>query len=131
MRSPTVFNFFAPDYQPPATTLAAQGLVAPELQLLDESTVAGYLNFMQRAIGSGIGDVSAAYAAEIGIAGDATALVNRVHLLLAANQLSTSTVSQIVAAVTAISASTAAGLKNRVHAAILLVMATPAYQVLK
>jgi uncharacterized protein (DUF1800 family) len=131
LRAPTVFNFFSPDYAPPGSNLAGQGHVAPELQLLDESSVAGYLNFMQRVIGSGIGDVSADYSSELAAAGDANALVQRVQLLLAAAQLDTATLNQIVAAVASIDASTAAGQSARVHAAVLLVMASPAYQVLK
>lgn len=38
LRSPSVFNFYRPDYSPPGA-LANAGLVAPELQILDESTV--------------------------------------------------------------------------------------------
>ena len=50
MRSPSVFNFFRPGYVPPGTSLSA-GAVAPEFQLVNESSVAGYLNFMQVAFG--------------------------------------------------------------------------------
>ena len=37
LRSPTVFNWFAPDYVPPATSIAAAGLLAPELQMTNVS----------------------------------------------------------------------------------------------
>ncbi len=131
LRSPTVFNFFSPDYVPPGSTLAASGAVAPETQLLDESTVAGYLNFMQRAIGSGIGDVSASYSSELALATNVSALLARINLLLAANQVDTATLGQIGAALNTIDAGTAAGKLARVEAAIFLVMATPTYQVLK
>ena len=131
LRSPTVFNFFSPNYAPPGSTLANAGEVAPETQILDESTVAGYLNFMQRAIGSGIGDVTANYSSELALASNVSALLARLNLLLAADQLDTTTVGQIGAALTTIDASTAAGKLARVEAAIFLVMASPAYQVLK
>ena len=131
LRSPTVFNFFSPDYSPPGSALAASGAVAPETQLLDESTVAGYLNFMQRAISSGIGDVSASYGTELTLATNVSALLARINLLMAANQIDTVTLGQIGAAVTSIDAGTAAGKLARVQAAIFLVMASPAYQVLK
>lgn len=40
LRSPSVFNFFQPDYRPPGA-IAAQGLVAPEFQILtDDALVA-------------------------------------------------------------------------------------------
>jgi uncharacterized protein (DUF1800 family) len=131
LRSPTVFNFFAPDYVPPGTSLSQQGQVAPELQLLDESSVAGYLNYMQRVISSGAGDVTANYSTEIQMAGNADALIARLHLLLAADQIPAATLALISGAVAGLPAVTPADLQNRVWAAILLVMATPAYQVLK
>lgn len=53
--SPSVFNYFRPGYVPPGTHIAAQGLVAPEFQQLDESTLASYANFIQTAIDGGVG----------------------------------------------------------------------------
>ncbi len=41
-RSPTVFNWFAPNYVPPATTIAAAGLEGPEFQMTNVTTVVGY-----------------------------------------------------------------------------------------
>jgi uncharacterized protein (DUF1800 family) len=49
LRSPSVFNFFRPGYVPPGV-----GVTAPEFQLVNETTVGGYLNFMQDAIQNGI-----------------------------------------------------------------------------
>lgn len=49
LRSPSVFNFFRPGYVPPAI-----GVTAPEFQLVNETTVGGYLNFMQSVIQQGI-----------------------------------------------------------------------------
>ena len=49
LRSPSVFNFFRPGYVPPGL-----GITAPEFQLVNETTVGGYLNFMQSAIKDGI-----------------------------------------------------------------------------
>jgi hypothetical protein len=46
MYSPTVFNFFRPDYQFPGT-LAAAGLVAPEFQLANENTVVTTLSLLE------------------------------------------------------------------------------------
>ena len=39
LRSPTVFNWFAPGYVPPGTTIAQAGLVAPEMQMTNVTTV--------------------------------------------------------------------------------------------
>ena len=47
LRSPSVFNFFRPGYVPPNTAIADAGKQAPEFQLHNESSTAGYINFMQ------------------------------------------------------------------------------------
>ena len=131
LRSPTVFNFFAPDYAPPGTPIASQGLVSPEFQLLDESTAAGYLNYMQSVISRGAGDVTSPYTDELVLSVDAAGLVARLNLLLAADQLDSSAVSLITSTVAAMPSATTANLQARVHAAVFLIMATPSYQVLK
>ena len=131
LRSPSVFNFFRPGYVPPNSLLGANSITAPEFQLCNESTVAGYLNFMQTVIASGLGEVKPSYKAEIALASDVQALLDRVALLLAANSLSAATQATISAAVTAIKADTDAGKLNRVQATILLVMASPEYLIQK
>jgi uncharacterized protein (DUF1800 family) len=131
LRSASVFNFFRPGYVPPNSVLGDNKVTAPEFQLCNESTVAGYLNFMQQVIANGIGEVKANYAAELSLAGDVPALVLRVSLLLAADGLTAATKATIAAAVTTIRAETDAGRLNRVYATILLVMACPEYQIQK
>ncbi|MEM9884036.1 MAG: DUF1800 family protein [Planctomycetota bacterium] len=44
--TPSVFNFYLPDFSPPDTRLRALGLVAPELQVLDEHRALAGLAFM-------------------------------------------------------------------------------------
>ena len=131
LRSPSVFNFFRPGYVPPNSVLGTNSVTAPEFQLCNESTVAGYLNFMQTAIASGVGEVKPSYTAEIALATDAAALFDRVALLLAANGLSAATKATIITAVGAIKADTDAGKLNRVQATVLLVMASPEYLIQK
>lgn len=53
--SPSVFNFFRPGYAPPKSNTSDSGLVAPELQITDEISVAGYTNYMRQMLVSGIG----------------------------------------------------------------------------
>ncbi|PUE42593.1 hypothetical protein B9Z50_01680 [Limnohabitans sp. Bal53] len=132
-RSPSVFNFFRPGYVPPGHELAANQITAPEFQLVNESTIAGYLNFMQSVIGSSTtnGDIKAAYAAELSLATDPPKLLAHLNFLLAADTIHPTTLSELSAAVATISASTATGPLNRVKAAILLVMAAPEYLIQK
>jgi len=131
LRSSSVFNYFRPGYVPPNTAIAAQSLVAPELQITHETSVAGYLNSMQAAVGGGIPDLQPDYSAELALVDDVTALVDRIDRLLTANQLSSATKTTIRDALTSISAATAAGRNNRVWAAVLLVLASPEYLVQK
>lgn len=44
LMAPSVFNFFRPGYAVPGSLSAARGLVAPELQIANETAVAGYAN---------------------------------------------------------------------------------------
>lgn len=142
MRSPSVFNFYRPGYVPPNSAIANAGLVAPELQITGETSVVGYLNVMRGVIPSGIGsgtvrDVQADYAAEIALAGNPEALVDRINLLLMSGQMPAGLRSQIVSAVGSVSipASPAASIetarKNRVYLAVFLTMASPEFIVQK
>ena len=132
LRSPSVFNFFRPGYVPPHTALSSQGLVGPEFQITNESTVAGYVNFMQRAVASkSVGDLRPDYTGLLGLAPDAAALVAELQLVLAGGQLSASTHATVVAAVNTMPTKTATDLQNRVYAALTLVLAAPDYIVQK
>lgn len=131
MRSPTVFNFFRPGYTPPNGSLGANGLVAPELQITNESTVIAYANFMQTVINGTFVDLVPDYSAEVAVAADPVALTNRLNTNLAGGELSATTLALIVNAITSIDGKTAAGLLNRVKAAVMLVMCSPEYIVLK
>ena len=130
-RSQTVFNFFRPGYSPPSTSISAAGLVAPEFQITNEQTVVAYVNYMYALILNGTGDVKADYTAILAKASDSQALVDEVNLVLAAGQLSATTIAAIKAAVDSISATTTTGPQNRVNAAILLTLASPDYLTVK
>ncbi len=154
LRAPSVFNYFRPGYVPPSTALSATMTPAPEFQLVNESSVGGYLNYMQNMVLRGqyvnspevpqsqyvAGaptngyDITAAYTAELALVLDATALVARLSLLLCAGQLSAATQTLIVTALNATpltAASLPAAKLNRVAAAVLMVMASAEYLVQK
>ncbi|SIT07857.1 DUF1800 family protein [Achromobacter sp. MFA1 R4] len=128
MRSATVFNFFRPRYVPPVTELARRHLVAPELQITDETSIAGYLNFLAIYADRGWEDLQADYAPEIALAGNPEALVARVVLLLAGDAFSPRTAAAIAQAVATLPPDRP---RDRVRAAIMLVAATPEYLVQK
>ena len=127
LRAPSVFNFFRPGYVPPNTALAGASLVAPEFQITNESTVASYVNFMQSTIQSGFADVQADYASELALAADPQALLDRLNLLLCAGRLGSDVLQTIRNAIGTIAVASSAGQLSRVHASILLVMASPQY----
>lgn len=132
MRAPSVFNFFRPGYVPPGGVAAAAGLTVPELQIANETSVAGYLNYMQRAIaGSGIGDVRADYTRLLAMATDTKALLDELNLVLAAGQVPAARIAELKTALDTITSSTETGRRNRVHAALLLILAAPEYIALK
>lgn len=140
MRSPSVFNFYRPGYVPPNTTIATAGMVAPEMQITGETSVVGYLNFMRDAIPNGTGssrDIRSGYDIELSLADTPERLVDRVNLLLMANQMSAGLRSQILAAVNSVTISStnataaATARRNRVNLAIFLTMASPEYLVQK
>lgn len=124
-RSPSVFNFFRPGYTPPNTPIATAGLVAPELQITNEISVVGYVNYMQSVVNNTT-DLRTDYGSISGIAGDSAALVDRVNLWLAAGQLSSATVTAIRTAV-----DSSSNTNNRIAIAVLLTMASPEFLTLK
>jgi uncharacterized protein (DUF1800 family) len=135
LRSPTVFNWFAPGYVPPNTSIAAAGLVGPEMQMTNVSTVVGYINYMQSAIGgspTGGPDIFASYATEMSLAATPDQLMDRINLMLMAGQMSGTLYSQIESAVASIPIPSSgdqnainAALLSRVKTAIYLTVASP------
>ncbi|MDE2415907.1 MAG: DUF1800 domain-containing protein [Comamonadaceae bacterium] len=128
MRSPSVFNFFRPGYVPPNTALSAQGLTAPEFQITNEVSVAGYVNYMQQVIGNSLkGDLKADYGTLMPLAGNSAALLAEVNLALAGGALSAATLAQLQSAVDSVAPSTPTGQQNRIFIALTLVMASPEF----
>ncbi len=125
-RAPSVFNFFRPGYVPPGTQLATNGLVAPEFQITAEPSLVAYVNYMQTLIQSGAGEARPDYSALIAIAANSQALLDELNLLLAAGQIHTAVIADMKTALDSIANTT-----NRTYAAILLVMASPDYLVLR
>jgi uncharacterized protein (DUF1800 family) len=136
LRSPTVFNWFAPGYVPPGTSIEQAGMTGPELQMTNVSSVVGYLNYTQTAVGSDATngfDVFSSYAAEMNLAANPGVLLDRVNMLLMAGQMDSTLYSQILSAVSAIPIPTGnqdginAALGARVRTAVFLTMASPSY----
>ncbi|MBX3609473.1 MAG: DUF1800 domain-containing protein [Hydrogenophaga sp.] len=150
LRSPSVFNFFRPGYVPPGTAMATSDATSPEFQLVNETSVGGYLNFMQSVIERGINcpnpgvpqaaynnyayDVQANYYRELALVTDAAALIDHLNLVLTAGRISPASRTIMVNALeaTPVTAASSATVKNRrVWAAVFMVMGCPEYLIQK
>ncbi len=140
MAATSVFNFYRPGYVPPNTRLGAANLAAPEFQIVDEVSVAGYANTIQGAIGNGIGtgaDVRSAYTVELPFAANPGALADRMSYLLLYGQMSAMLRARIVESVNSVAipggsatqAQIDAARLNRVRLAVYLTMISPEYLV--
>ena len=111
----SVFNFFRPGYVPAGTAFATRKATVPEFQIVNESNVSTWINFLQGWVGNGFWvrapelpnnppnetptdgpDIVPDYSTEIGLFGNPRALVQRLNLLLCAGQLSQATQDAIV-----------------------------------
>jgi uncharacterized protein (DUF1800 family) len=135
LSSPSVFNFYLPDYEPPGA-IGNAGLVGPEFQILNSvfgiTTPNNLYNLIHNAT---VGSFSLDLAPQAALSDNATALVDNVDLLLAHGTLSGDTRAKVVAAVNGVTAamvpsgSTLALTKARV--AVYLVAVSPDCAVLK
>ncbi len=133
-QSPTVFNFFRPGYVPGNTALAAANLVAPEFQIVSETSVAGVLNFMLSFMTNGLSDVKPDFSVVLSLASDTQALLDWLNLRFSANQVSATTIATIKTVLDALNvtaASTDAQKITLIRNAIYLLMASSEYLVQK
>ncbi len=134
-RSPSVFNFFRPGYVPAGTAIAANKLVAPEFQIVNEISNIGYANYMHNVVTNKSNpNLEPDYAAEMTIANDSTALVSRIDLLLTGGILSQANkdrIKQAVDSITLPATNDTDARFNRVAAAIILTMVSPQYLIQK
>ncbi|MFZ1939834.1 MAG: DUF1800 family protein [Terracidiphilus sp.] len=133
-RSPTVFNWFSPLYTPPNSAIATANLLAPEVQMTNVSSVVGFINYLQDAVGAsttGGADIFSSYATEMSLANTPDQLLDRINLLLMSGQMSSTLYNQILPVISSIPIPTGdqnainAALLSRVQTAIYLTVASP------
>jgi len=130
--SPSVFNFFSPNYRQPGP-LSAAGLVAPEFQITTETSLVGGLNFFSKLVrngsyGSGETKLTLDYAPLIALAADPAAVADRLNLLFFNGAMGAATRAALVTAMGGIAA-TKPG--DRVKAALLLMALSPEFVIQK
>jgi uncharacterized protein (DUF1800 family) len=156
LRAPSVFNFYRPGYVYPGGASANAQLVAPELQIANESTVAGYINYMRDNISSGVGrsatvtvngssvtrrDVRLNYSLNttndwylLAKQADSSALIELINQKLMYGTMPDALRTEIKGAVESITFSatpTEAQVRNRLQSALLLTVASPEFLVQK
>jgi uncharacterized protein (DUF1800 family) len=129
MHSPTVFNFFGPDYAAPGA-IAAAGLKSPEFEITTDTTVISIANYLRTAIYSSLGPASdritLSLAAEQTRASDPAGLVDHLNSVLMSGGMSSNMRNIMINAVTQIPASNTI---ERVRTAIYLVVNSPEFVV--
>ncbi len=135
LQAPSVFNWFRPGYVPPRSEIGNAGLVAPEMQIVGETTVASYLNVVENSVGYfGTGllfDLNSDYADEVAIADDAPKLVARVNLLLASGTMSATSQALVQQAIESVPVGSVAWRENRARLAVLMSMSSPDFIIQK
>jgi uncharacterized protein (DUF1800 family) len=144
LRAPSVFNWFRPTYAPPGAILAT-GRSAPEFQITHETTVTGYTNFIvnratleteqSRSEMSQYGDISEYLAgnvsAELALADQPDALIDRLNLLLMSGQIQPWLRDLVKQAINNIPITGNRARDDRVATAVSLMMASPQYLIQK
>jgi uncharacterized protein (DUF1800 family) len=129
MHSPTVFNFFGPDYSAPGA-IAAAGLKSPEFEITTDTTVVSSANYLRTAINTGLGPsgdrITLSLAAEQTRAADPAGLVDHLNSLLMAGGMSSNMRTILINAVTQIPSNNPL---ERVRTAIYLVVNSPEFVV--
>lgn len=142
LRSPSVFNWYRPDYAP-SGRIADSGIIAPEFQIAHEATVLGFINTMTRmayrntewyrdnvvAKSSSIADyIAADYRTEMSLAGSPEKLVDRLNLTLMAGCMEKDTRNAILSAINTVPVIHNSGF-TRISMAITLSLVAPEYSV--
>lgn len=133
LRSPSVFNFYRPDYAPPGEMRTA-GLVAPEMEIANEATVAYMANLLAFAtfagnsatVNPGPDDILIDITSEQQLAGNAAQLVDRVADKLLGGAISAALRGEAIAMAERSPASASVG---RVAEVIHTIVTSPEYVV--
>lgn len=133
LTSPSVFNFFQPDYIQPSTRLARRNMVSPEIQIATEPNVMLYANILYELLLSdsfrnGVLTFNHDYLLEY--ADLPYRLVNQLDLLFCGGAMRESTKETIREAVKLIDADTENNLLKRIRTATYLTMISSDYVVM-
>lgn len=134
--SPSVFNFYRPTYA--ASSIEDYGKVSPELYLVNETSVAGYINFMNKITRRGLSadgnkgiEIAPDYSHLLSMVEQPQQLVDYLNLVLCANSMTATTQMEIIQTLDLIPMDNKNWQKRRVALAIWMTMISPDYRVQK
>lgn len=136
--SPSVFNYYRPDFVAPSTESALQNLTTPELQILDSNTTIAYVNFITQYIKDtsppfngeeGVNYFEPDYEYAISIADNPTALVDHYNLLMTGNTLTAQSRQAIIDALATTTVSNDTDRLSRIHGCLLMMACDSAFAV--
>lgn len=134
MSSPSVFNFYSPDYAPPGP-VATAGLVGPEYQILNSVFAVATPNGIYNLIQNGAGQFRLNIADQEALAADPNQLLDNLNLYLTHGTMSAETRAAILNALqkitTAMVPSGSTLNQTRARLAIYLVALSPDFATLK
>lgn len=138
LHSPSVFNFFLPDFQPNGP-ISELDLVGPEFQIHNTRTSIGYLNYVNEwtveenlfnTYEDSVTDTDTDFSWLLYYAKDSEVLINKLDVLLTNGQLSDDTRAIIKTAIEPFNDNTA-GDFSRLKMALYLFMISPDYNVMR
>jgi uncharacterized protein (DUF1800 family) len=127
-----VFNFFSPSYQANGSFTAKNRMVAPELQITTETSVATYVNAVMDILFYGFFDGAASHldidVSPIAALASTTSMVNRISDMLMGGSMSAELKAYLV---TTMNAETAMSASDKARLGIWMTMVSPEYIVQK
>jgi uncharacterized protein (DUF1800 family) len=132
--SPTVFNFFEPNYLQPGP-IATAGLVSPEFQITTDTTVVTSINYLRTVIYQNANPTEFVLnwtASQLALADTPSALVDALNTVLMSGQMPDAMRTTIINRVTQLSATSpnvATARLNRARAAAYLIIASPQFNI--
>ncbi len=139
MKSPSVFNFYLPDYLPPGQMTTA-GLVGPEFQVINAASAIGMPNYFDNIPDDGMDRwgnadntriVTVNIAPELALASDVDGLIRLLNLQLTGGTLTPQEFQVIRESVARITTSDYDWQRQRVKLAIFLVSTSPEFCILR
>jgi uncharacterized protein (DUF1800 family) len=131
---PSVFGYFRPGYVPPNTTLADSDMTAPEMQIIDESTLSTWVNAVEVMLREGIGwhgnvlDVTLPLSTEASMVTSAPAdFISRIDALLFAGKMSPALRKNIMDAMQGVNEKAANSTQWRTRVGIYIAMTSPEF----